>query len=99
MLPESDYAKELYVELRDTRTRMREMVLRRVHGDLDEFHSYVLEKLAEEAEVPGLRELVDFAQAEDVMTPEMQEAAKNAIAWGVHLRVLIAAQARAGRAA
>ena len=89
MLPESDSSRGSYVEMRDHRSRWRKMQLQAAHGDLDAFHGEVLESLAIDAEVPYLREVVDFAITEEILTPEMREAAENAIAWGGILRRLV----------
>jgi hypothetical protein len=96
MLPESESAKQEYIEMRDYRNRWRQDQLRSLKGDLDDFGAYVMAHVAIDAEMAGLRESVDFAQAEGILTAEMIPAAEAAIAWGTELKRLIDA-ALAGR--
>ena len=89
MLPETQSGRETYIELRDCRNRWRGMAMRRFAGDLEAFRGWVLDGLIHDAELGELREAVDFAEAEGMLTPEQLEAANNAVAWGECLRHLI----------
>jgi hypothetical protein len=90
VLPESQDAKALYVEMRDARNRHRQWALSSSKGDMDALKSHVLDGLSLDSEMAGLREQVDFATSESLLTPEQIEAAHHAIAWGDTLRALLA---------
>lgn len=89
MLPESAAAKQAYIEMRDMRSSHRQMMLRTLHGDLDEFNAYVLEHVAIDAELSDFRESFDFAKDEGILTAEMIHAAESAISWGIEAKRLI----------
>lgn len=90
MIPESKDGRSAYIEARDMKSRHRQMMMKSLLGDLDEFNAFVLANIGTNAEMPYLRESVDFATDEGILTEEMIVAADNAILWGVELRRLIA---------
>jgi hypothetical protein len=92
MLPEGEFARREYLEVQENRNRWRKMQLRTLGGDLDAFNAYVLGTLADESEMASLREVVDFARQEGILTPEMLDAAENAIGWGIQLRHMVLSQ-------
>ena len=92
MLPENEFARVSYVEMRDARSRDRQMMIKGVAGDLDAFNATARSRMAIDAELSDLRESVDFAIAEGgILTPEMEYAANAAISWGMELKKLIEA--------
>jgi len=90
VLPDSQEARALYVDLRDARNRHRQWALSSSKGDMDALKVHVLDVLSLDSEMAGLREQVDFAISEGLLTPEQIEAAHHAIAWGDTLRALLA---------
>lgn len=88
MLPETDHAREGYIAARDAKNRWREWRMNSISGDLDAFQAYIMDDLASEAETPWLREVADFAEREEMLTPEMLEAVQSIEAWGNRLRDL-----------
>lgn len=89
MLPDSPEARALYVEMRDARNRHRQWALSASNGDMDALKAHVLDGLSLDSEMASLREQVDFAVSEGLLTPEQVEAAHHAIAWGDTLRALL----------
>lgn len=89
MLPENQEAKSLYIEMRDMRNRHRQMMLKTLHGDQGEFESWIMESIVRESEMASFQEIVDFATAEGILSPELIDAASSAVAWGAELRRLV----------
>ena len=90
-LPEDQFARGAYYEVRDYKSRWRQDKMRRFHGDVDAFASDELGWVTHEAELPQFREQIDFAISEGILTAEMVMAAEAVIAWGDNLRQLIRA--------
>lgn len=95
MLPESKEGRSLYIETRDYRNRWRQGVLSQSKGDLDALAAHVFVTIEGDCELAHLREGVDFAASEGLLTEGMLTAAKNAIDWASQLRAMI----QQGRAA
>jgi len=89
MLPEHPASRAAYIELRDCRTRWRGYALNQGAGDMAVLQAYILDTLASEADLAGLREILDFAQGEDFLTQELQDAAQNLVLWGQELARLL----------
>ena len=79
-----------YSEIKDNRTRLRGNQLRSYGGDQDEFEAFLLRRLYYDAEVPCLKENIDYLVTnQNILTPEMIYAANSAISWLDSLKNLI----------
>lgn len=91
MLPNSPEGRSLYVATRDSANRIRRVVLSQSKGDMEALGDHVRGVLKDYSDLPHIRESVDFATQEGLLTEEAAKAAENLIAWGEELRRILEA--------
>ncbi|GEM_PF-5195960 len=81
MLPETKDGRDLFSTLREHHSRWRRDTLYWNGGDMDLLKAREVQSLALSADLPELRERVEFMASEDMLTPAQTEAALNCFGW------------------
>ena len=89
MLPTTKDGQELFASIRENRSRWREWNLSRFKGDMAELKREELGQLELEADLAGLKEMLEFMESEEMLTPEQIEAGKNIIGWADILKASV----------
>lgn len=87
MLPDRPDARMTFMGIRDCRARWRKWDLE-AHGP-ESVKAEALKMLDSSADLEAFREQVDFMRSEGLLTPPMEEAAGNVIAWAEALQAVL----------